>query len=44
MSLFLRKARGVEIQQLVSKAGTRNAAAWDAMQRARQTIARSLMR
>jgi eukaryotic-like serine/threonine-protein kinase len=38
MSVFLRKQVGEEIQQLVSKVGTRNAAAWDAMQRARQTI------
>jgi eukaryotic-like serine/threonine-protein kinase len=39
MSQFLRKQVGQEIQELVSKVGTRNAAAWDAMQRARQTIA-----
>ena len=37
VSLFLRKRVGVEVQELVSKAGTRNASAWDAMQRARQT-------
>jgi serine/threonine-protein kinase len=38
VSLFLRKRVGAEIQELVSKAGTRNDAAWSAMQRARQTI------
>jgi serine/threonine-protein kinase len=37
VSFFLRKQVGQEIQDLRSRAGTRNAAAWDAMQRARQT-------
>jgi serine/threonine-protein kinase len=38
MSLLIREHVGKEIQELVSKAGTRNSAAWDALQRARQTI------
>jgi serine/threonine-protein kinase len=38
VSLSLRKGLGQEVQDLVSKAGTRNAAAWDAMQRAKQTL------
>jgi len=38
MSLFLRQHVGKEIQELVSKSGTRNSAAWDALQRARQTV------
>ena len=37
VSFFLRKQVGQEIQDLRSRAGTRNAAAWDAMQRAKQT-------
>ncbi|HEX5073831.1 MAG TPA: protein kinase [Gemmatimonadaceae bacterium] len=41
MSLFLRKRVGAEIRELVSKAGTRNDAAWSAMQRARQIIRES---
>ena len=38
VSLSLRKGLGQEVQDLVSKAGTRNAGAWDAMQRAKQTL------
>jgi serine/threonine-protein kinase len=38
MSLFLREHVGKEIKEIVSRAGTRNAAAWDAMQRARTTM------
>ena len=38
MSLFLREHVGKEIKDLVTRAGTRNNAAWDAMQRANQTI------
>ena len=38
VSLFLRKSVGKEIQDLTSKAGTTNPAAWEAMQRARQTL------
>jgi len=38
MSVFLRRQVGEEIQQLVSRVGTRDPAAWDAMQRARQTL------
>ena len=38
MSLFLREHVGNEIRELASRSGTRNAAAWDAMQRARLTI------
>jgi tetratricopeptide (TPR) repeat protein len=37
LSIFLRKKVGEEIQQLVSRVGTRNAAAWEAMQRAKET-------
>jgi eukaryotic-like serine/threonine-protein kinase len=37
VSLFLRKRLGQEVQELVSRVGTRNDAAWDALQRARQT-------
>jgi serine/threonine-protein kinase len=37
LSIFLRKQVGEEIQQLVSRVGTRNAAAWEAMQRAKET-------
>ena len=39
VSIFLRKQVGEEIQQLVSRVGTRNAAAWEAMQRAKETEA-----
>lgn len=39
LSIFLRKRVGQEIAQLVSKVGTRNAAAWEAMQRARESEA-----
>ena len=39
VSFFLRKQVGEEIQELKSRAGTRNAAAWEAMQRAKQTAA-----
>jgi serine/threonine-protein kinase len=39
LSIFLRKQVGEEIQELVSRVGTRNAAAWGAMQRARETEA-----
>jgi eukaryotic-like serine/threonine-protein kinase len=38
MSLFLRARVGQEIRALTSKIGTRNAAAWEAMQRAKQTL------
>jgi serine/threonine-protein kinase len=38
MSLELRKHVGQEINELVSRAGTRNNAAWDALQKAKQTI------
>jgi serine/threonine-protein kinase len=38
MSVFLRRQVGEEIQQLTSRVGTRNPAAWDAMQHARQTL------
>jgi len=38
MSVFLRRQVGEEIQQIVSRVGTRNPAAWDAMQHARQTL------
>ena len=38
VSEFLRKQVGEEIQQLTSKVGTRNAAAWEALQRAKQTV------
>jgi len=38
VSLFLRKRVGQEIDALNSRVGTRNPAAWDALQRARQTI------
>ena len=38
VSLFLRRRVGQEIQELVSRVGTRNAAAWEAMQRARERI------
>ena len=38
VSLSLRKGLGQEVQELVSKAGTRNATAWDAMQRTKQTL------
>ena len=37
VSFFLRKRVGQEIQELTSRVGTRNAAAWEALQRARQT-------
>ena len=37
VSLFLRKRLGQEVQQLVSRVGTRSDAAWDALQHARQT-------
>jgi Serine/threonine protein kinase len=39
VSIFLRKQVGEEIQQLVSRVGTRSAAAWEAMQRAKETEA-----
>ncbi|HET7551769.1 MAG TPA: serine/threonine-protein kinase [Gemmatimonadaceae bacterium] len=39
LSIFLRKRVGQEIAQLVSKVGTRNTAAWEAMQRAKETEA-----
>ncbi|HEY9448607.1 MAG TPA: serine/threonine-protein kinase [Gemmatimonadaceae bacterium] len=39
VSIFLRKRVGQEIQELVSRVGTRNAAAWEAMQHARETEA-----
>lgn len=39
VSLFLRKRLGQEMQELVSRVGTRNDAAWDALQHARQTEA-----
>jgi eukaryotic-like serine/threonine-protein kinase len=38
VSEFLRKRVGAEIEELTSKVGTRNAAAWEAMQRAKQTV------
>ena len=38
MSLFLREHVGKELKELVSRAGTSNAGAWDAMQRARVTM------
>jgi TolB-like protein len=38
VSEFLRQQVGAEIQELTSKVGTRNAAAWEAMQRAKQTV------
>ncbi len=37
LSIFLRKRVGQEIEQLVSRVGTRNTAAWGAMQRAKET-------
>ena len=39
VSEFLRQRVGAEIEELTSKVGTRNAAAWEAMQRAKQTVA-----
>jgi serine/threonine-protein kinase len=39
LSIFLRKRVGQEIQELVSRVGTRNAAAWEAMQRAKESEA-----
>jgi serine/threonine-protein kinase len=39
LSIFLRKRVGLEIQELVSRVGTKNAAAWEAMQHARETEA-----
>ena len=39
VSLLVRKRVGEEIQELVSRIGTRNAAAWEAMQRAKQIVA-----
>jgi serine/threonine-protein kinase len=39
LSIFLRKRVGQEIEQLVSKVGTRNTAAWEAMQRAKESEA-----
>jgi TolB-like protein len=39
VSVFLRKQVGNNVQELVGKAGTRNAQAWDQFQRARQMIA-----
>ncbi|HET7622950.1 MAG TPA: serine/threonine-protein kinase [Gemmatimonadaceae bacterium] len=39
LSIFLRKRVGLEIQELVSHVGTKNAAAWEAMQHARETEA-----
>jgi len=38
VSAVLRKQLGQQVQVLTSKAGTSNAAAWDAFQRARQTV------
>ena len=38
MSILLRQEIGGEIREIASRAGTRNSAAWDAMQRAKQTI------
>src|SRR6185437_8291706 len=37
VSLFLRKRLGQEVQELVSRVGTRSEAAWEALQHARQT-------
>jgi serine/threonine-protein kinase len=39
VSFFLRKQVGQEIQDLTTKIGTRNAQSWEALQRAKQTIA-----
>jgi hypothetical protein len=39
VSAALRKQIGQQVQVLTSKAGTKNAAAWEAYQRARQTVA-----
>jgi eukaryotic-like serine/threonine-protein kinase len=39
VSAALRKQIGQQVQVLTSKAGTKNAAAWEAFQRARQTVA-----
>ena len=41
VSTELRKKLGEQVEVLVSKASTRNAAAWDAFQRAKQTIAQA---
>jgi len=38
VSEFLRQRVGKEVEELTSKVGTRNAAAWEAMQRAKQTV------
>jgi TolB-like protein len=38
VSAALRKQIGAQVQVLTSKAGTRNAAAWEAFQRAKQTV------
>jgi eukaryotic-like serine/threonine-protein kinase len=38
VSEFLRKQMGAEIEEVTSKVGTRNAAAWEALQRARQIV------
>jgi len=38
VSVFLRKQVGSNVQELVGKAGTRNATAWDQFQRARRTV------
>jgi eukaryotic-like serine/threonine-protein kinase len=39
VALFLRRRVGQDIQQIKSKIGTRNAAAWEALQRAKQSLA-----
>jgi TolB-like protein len=39
VSFFLRKQVGQEIQELTTKIGTRNSQSWEALQRAKQTIA-----
>jgi len=38
LSISLRRQVGAEVEELASRVGTRNTAAWDALQRARQTI------
>ena len=38
VSQFLRRRVGEEIQELTSRIGTRNAGAWESMQRAKQTL------
>jgi serine/threonine-protein kinase len=39
VSVFLRRQVGTNVEELVGRAGTRNAAAWDQYQRARQIVA-----